>query len=170
MAQQSHLRNLESTRGSHPLDRSSPACDALSDCRRIPHSRYASHAELVLTTGVGPACNHLAMEIARLEDQNDYLERLVKTAWHGLEELVWNAIDADTTNITCRLERTVANSIDALVIEDNGTGFNRERAELSFGKLGGSWKAQATATEAGRAIHGRAGQGRFAAFGIGDAG
>ena len=39
---------------------------------------------------------------------------------------------------------------------------------MDFGKLGGTWKKSATATESGRALHGQNGQGRWSAYGLGE--
>jgi hypothetical protein len=96
------------------------------------------------------------------------LDRLVKRPLGGLVELIWNAIDADASTIEVRMIRNVLDGIDAIEVIDDGTGITVERAELSFGRLGGSWKASTSASEDGRPLHGRAGQGRIAAFGIGE--
>ncbi|MFE4198105.1 ATP-binding protein [Paenarthrobacter sp. NPDC056912] len=108
------------------------------------------------------------MPIKRLEVQKDHLERLVKTPAAGVEELVWNAIDADADTVECRLVLLPSGGLDSLTISDNGEGITEERANISFERLGGSWKKQTEKTEGGRGLHGQAGQGRLAAFGIGD--
>lgn len=108
------------------------------------------------------------MSIRRLEVQRDHLERLIKTPAHGLEELIWNAVDADAGLVECYLVRSSAGGIETLVVSDNGLGITEERANISFERLGGSWKALATKTEGGRGLHGKAGQGRLGAFGLGD--
>lgn len=108
------------------------------------------------------------MAITKLVVQRDYLDRLIKTPPLAVEELIWNAIDADADIIQCNITKSAAGAPESLVITDNGEGFTKERAELAFGKLGGSWKAMAAGTEGGRSLHGKAGQGRLAAFGIGE--
>jgi hypothetical protein len=50
---------------------------------------------------------------------------------------------------------------------DNGVGMSRERIDIDFAQLGGSWKKLANSTEGGRHLHGRSGQGRFAAYALG---
>ena len=55
------------------------------------------------------------------------------------------------------------------VRSDNGTGITLEEAQREFGQLGGSWKKKARRTVGGRALHGRHGQGRWAAYGLGSA-
>lgn len=86
----------------------------------------------------------------------------------GLSELIWNSLDADATEVVVTTEANDAGGLEAVVVKDNGTGINAERARLSFGHLGGSWKKTSTATEGGRALHGRLGQGRWAAYGLGE--
>jgi hypothetical protein len=104
----------------------------------------------------------------RVEVERDHLERLIKKPLGGLTELLWNAIDADATEITADLQRNAMGGIDALIVADNGTGITREQAHRYFSHLGGSWKKLATTTEAGRSLHGSSGQGRWAAYGIGE--
>lgn len=108
------------------------------------------------------------MPIKRLEVQKDHLERLIKTPAAGVEELIWNAIDADAKTIECRFGLSAAGGLESLIISDGGDGITEERANISFERLGGSWKALAEKTEGGRGLHGKAGQGRLAAFGLGD--
>ncbi|MFF2842499.1 ATP-binding protein [Paenarthrobacter sp. NPDC057981] len=108
------------------------------------------------------------MPIKRLEVQKDHLDRLVKTPAAGVEELIWNAIDADAETVDCRLVLLPSGGLDSLTISDNGEGITEERANISFERLGGSWKKQTEKSEGGRGLHGQAGQGRLAAFGIGD--
>ena len=104
----------------------------------------------------------------RVEVERDHLEHLIKKPLGGLTELLWNAIDADATEITAALQRNTMGGIDGLIVEDNGTGITPEQAHRYFSHLGGSWKKLATTTQAGRSLHGRSGQGRWAAYGIGE--
>lgn len=103
-----------------------------------------------------------------IQVERDHLDRLIKRPLGAVTELIWNAIDADATLVEIKVIRSALGGIDALEITDNGSGITVERAELSFGRLGGSWKATATSTDEGRPLHGRAGQGRIAAFGLGE--
>lgn len=100
--------------------------------------------------------------------EQDHLERLVKKPLTGLAELIWNSLDADATDIAVEVEVNDWDVIDQVKVIDNGTGITPERAESDFGHLGGSWKRMATTTVAGRAPHGSAGQGRWAAYGVGE--
>lgn len=108
----------------------------------------------------------MSKHIIRVE--RDHLDRLVKKPLGGIVELIWNAIDADAKTIEVRIVRNAANGFDAIEVIDDGTGITPERADLSFGRLGGSWKSLSTMTEGGRPLHGRAGQGRIGAFGLGE--
>lgn len=100
--------------------------------------------------------------------EQDHLERLIRRPLGGLNELLWNAVDADATEINADIVLNGWGGAEALEVHDNGTGITREQADLYFGHLGGSWKKLATATEGGRALHGQAGQGRWAAYGLGE--
>lgn len=103
-----------------------------------------------------------------IQVDKDHLERLIKSPLAGLTELIWNSIDADASNINVIIHRSVTGSYESIEISDDGTGITGERANLSFGRLGGSWKSIGTTTDGGRSLHGRAGQGRIRAFGIGE--
>lgn len=100
--------------------------------------------------------------------QQDHLERLVKAPLIGLSELVWNALDADATVVEITASENEAGVLEEVVVRDNGKGITPERADSDFGHLGGSWKKAATATDGGRALHGQLGQGRWAAYGVGE--
>lgn len=98
----------------------------------------------------------------------DHLERLIKTPMTGVAELVWNALDADAETVTVDIEENLAGGPETLIVKDDGAGISPERADLSFGRLGGSWKKTSASTEGGRALHGRLGQGRWSAYGVGE--
>lgn len=100
--------------------------------------------------------------------QQDHLERLIKSPLVGLAELIWNAVDADSTEVSITTPTNDAGGLEHVVVVDNGLGITPERAERDFGQLGGSWKTTATTTDGGRALHGRLGQGRWSAYGLGE--
>ncbi len=100
--------------------------------------------------------------------KQDHLERLIKRPLGGLSELLWNAVDADATEIAADVELNSLGGVEALVVRDNGSGITPEQAEMYFSNLGGSWKKTATQTPGGRALHGQAGQGRWGAYGLGE--
>lgn len=98
----------------------------------------------------------------------DHLERLITTPRAGLLELIWNALDADATDVRANLEDNGWGGLLAITVTDNGTGISADTSELEFGALGGSWKRTATTTDGGRALHGKQGRGRFAAYALGE--
>ena len=87
----------------------------------------------------------------------------------AVEELVWNALDADAREVRVDLVQNALGGIDAVRVADDGTGIDILRSEETFGSLGGSWKLQDAGTTASyhRRLHGRHGRGRFKAFALG---
>lgn len=108
------------------------------------------------------------METVRIQVEADHIAKLIRTPKTGLTELIWNSIDADARTVRIELERNESDGVEAVIVVDDGTGMPYERAELSFGRLGGSWKATSSQTESGRPLHGRNGQGRISAFALGE--
>lgn len=97
------------------------------------------------------------------------LESYLKTPPAGLCELVWNAFDADAKTVSVEVERNDFGGVEQVLVTDDGDGMNRERAEKAFATVGDSWKLMpGTKTDGGRAVHGRYGRGRYAAFSIGN--
>ena len=87
----------------------------------------------------------------------------------AIEELVWNALDADAREVRVDLVTNALGGIDAIRVADDGTGIDILRADETFGSLGGSWKRADGATTAARhrRLHGRHGRGRFKTFALG---
>ena len=87
----------------------------------------------------------------------------------AVEELVWNALDADAREVRIDLVTNALGGIDAIRVTDDGTGIDILRADETFGSLGGSWKRTDGATTAmrHRRLHGRHGRGRFKTFALG---
>lgn len=108
-----------------------------------------------------------AVEI-QVELTKDHLERLAKTQpLTGIIELIWNALDADATEIAVEFGRNEIDGIEEIRVVDNGHGMSPSDVEQAFGALGGSWKSSAETSPDGRPLHGRDGQGRYKAAGIG---
>lgn len=104
-----------------------------------------------------------------VQAQADHIASLFKgTPLAAIEELVWNALDADAKEVKVDLITNPLGAVDAVRISDDGTGIDVIRADQTFGNLGGSWKraGKGTATT-GRRLHGRHGRGRFKAFALG---
>jgi hypothetical protein len=103
-----------------------------------------------------------------VEVKQDHLERLIRRPLGGLNELLWNAIDADAHSISADVIENDLGGLDAVEVSDDGTGISRQTADDHFGHLGGSWKKHAVTTIGGRQLHGQAGQGRWASYGLGE--
>lgn len=103
-----------------------------------------------------------------VEVQGDYLERLARAKpVQAIAELVWNALDADATQVDVEIERGDL-GMTAIVVRDNGHGLPHEDAPVLFRKLGGSWKRNGSLSRTkGRMLHGQEGKGRFKAFALG---
>jgi hypothetical protein len=105
----------------------------------------------------------------KIDIKPDHLERLTKaSAYEALEELIWNALDADAQFIDIKANENGMGGYDKLVIEDDGHGIRFEELEQAFGSLGGSPKSYKSHSPKGRALHGKYGQGRFKAFALGN--
>jgi len=104
-----------------------------------------------------------------VQAQADHIESLFKgSPLSAIEELVWNALDADAKEVKVDLITNPLGAVDAIRITDDGTGIDVSGAEATFGSLGGSWKRTGVATELShRRLHGRHGRGRFKAFALG---
>ena len=87
----------------------------------------------------------------------------------AIEELIWNALDADAREVRVDLVTNALGGIDAVRVSDDGTGIDILRADETFGSLGGSWKRSdgATTVMRHRRLHGRHGRGRFKTFALG---
>ena len=104
-----------------------------------------------------------------VQAQPDHIESLSKSApIAAVEELVWNALDADAREVKVDLLTNPLGAVEAVRVSDDGTGIDVLKADATFGSLGGSWKRTATQTEGWhRRLHGRHGRGRFKAFALG---
>jgi hypothetical protein len=109
------------------------------------------------------------MRKVKVEIQQDLIEKLSKAApVQALSELIWNALDADASNVNVYKTFDKLDTLTEIVVEDDGAGIKYEEAESLFKKLGGSWKSDAVKTKSrGRFLHGQEGRGRFKAFALG---
>ncbi len=109
------------------------------------------------------------MKTITVEVREDHLETLARTKpMTALAELVWNALDAEATEVRVEFDGNDMDGIDAVRIIDNGHGLHYEDAFLVFRNLGGSWKRNSRRTqERQRMLHGKYGKGRFRAFSLG---
>ena len=85
----------------------------------------------------------------------------------AIEELIWNALDADATKVSVQLEFRELGGIESIRVSDNGVGIDHAVWKDSFGHLGDSPKLRISRTTGGRRMHGKNGKGRLKAFGLG---
>ncbi|MBI1318805.1 MAG: hypothetical protein GC168_07625 [Candidatus Hydrogenedens sp.] len=104
-----------------------------------------------------------------VEVREDHLDLLARTKpMTALAELIWNALDAEATEVRVVFEENELGGLEAVRIVDNGTGLRHDDALIVFRNLGGSWKRQGPrTTDRPRALHGKFGKGRFRAFSLG---
>ncbi len=104
-----------------------------------------------------------------VQAQADHIASLAKAApVSALEELIWNALDADAREVRVDLIQNALGAVEAVRVADNGSGIDVLKVDATFGSLGGSWKRLGTETVAAhRRLHGRHGRGRFKAFALG---
>src|SRR5436190_1125569 len=105
-----------------------------------------------------------AMVVLTLKAKHDHLLKVaaMRDPIKAISEFVWNALDADATEVTVDLLRNALGGLEGIVIRDNGNGITRARAVHDFESVGESWKLKARRTpKLGRAIHGKEGKGRL---------
>lgn len=86
----------------------------------------------------------------------------------AISELIWNALDADASEINIQYEKSRLGGINQLIIKDNGHGLNYQKAQEVFSKLGGSEKKSNRTSPNGRHYHGKEGKGRYKSLALGD--
>jgi hypothetical protein len=104
----------------------------------------------------------------QVDVKEDHLRSLMGKPIRGIEELLWNALDADATSVDVIISQNALGGVAEVRVTDNGTGMSPEHVVEAFGHLGGSWKASALRSPGNRPLHGKAGQGRWRAFGVGN--
>ena len=109
------------------------------------------------------------MKLIYVQAQADHIESLFRgSPLSAIEELVWNALDADAREVKIDLITNALGGVEAVRVTDDGTGIDLLNADHTFGNLGGSWKRDGKGTAVdGRRLHGRHGRGRFRAFALG---
>lgn len=102
-----------------------------------------------------------------IEAKKDFLERLaVGSPVKAVSELIWNGLDAGADHVAVRFESNPLDGIEKIRVKDTGCGIEHGDIQSLFGNLGESWK-KSKGRFKGRALHGKNGQGRFKAFGLG---
>ena len=98
----------------------------------------------------------------------DFLQRLTTaTQFESLAEIIWNGFDAGSKSVDVSLDLNELEGIEAIRVRDYGYGITFEKAGDFFGSLGDSWKKNQHKQD-NRVLHGKNGQGRFKAFGLGN--
>lgn len=115
------------------------------------------------------ANNDWMPRIVQVKLARDHLERLAnaRSPLDAVSELIWNAFDADATEVNVVLLRNHFGDIDGVEVSDNGHGMRHEDALEAFERLGASPKRLLGRSRGGRILHGRQGKGRFQAFALG---
>ena len=110
----------------------------------------------------------MPVERHTVEVQLDLIQRLCRAKpIPALAELIWNALDADSTHVAVHLEYGDL-GLKQITVSDNGHGISRHEAPKLFTRLGGSWKRRGGRTKTlQRMLHGYEGRGRFKAFALG---
>ncbi len=109
------------------------------------------------------------MQKINVEIQSDLVEKLAKAdPIPAISELLWNGLDADADKVSVYLEYDALDTLNKVIVRDNGIGFNPEEASTLFKNLGGSWKKSSKYSKRNkRDLHGKEGRGRFKAFALG---
>jgi hypothetical protein len=84
-----------------------------------------------------------------------------------LEELIWNSLDADASNVRIDVFINKMGGLQRITINDDGHGISANDCSSAFGSIGGSSKLKMNTTPKGRRPHGKMGRGRLKAFGLG---
>ena len=100
----------------------------------------------------------------------DAIERITQvSAEQAVEELIWNAIDAEASHIEVSFERDKLDGIVRIVVSDDGHGIPVREAKSIFGSIGGSAKRRRRSSpKLARPYHGKKGQGRYKALSLGN--
>jgi len=100
--------------------------------------------------------------------KSDFLQRLtIATPFESLAEIIWNGFDAGSKSVDVSLDLNDLEGIEAIRVRDYGCGISFEKVNDFFGSLGDSWK-KSQHKQGNRVLHGKNGQGRFKAFGLGN--
>lgn len=109
------------------------------------------------------------MKTLTVRVREDHLETIAKTKpMTAIAELIWNALDAEATEVKVVFDQNELDGLEGIHITDNGTGLHYDDGVMVFESLGGSWKRPNGRTHAlRRELHGKYGKGRFRAFTLG---
>ena len=101
--------------------------------------------------------------------KSDYLKNVSNvTPIKGIEEAIWNSLDADANEILIKFNRNEFEKLSEVIIEDNGHGIDINKVETEFTTLGGSFKKTTLRSPKNRKYHGSQGAGRLKLSSIGN--
>lgn len=101
--------------------------------------------------------------------EQDHIESLTRASGiTAISELIWNSLDADSTEIKIEYVKNKLGGYENLTVIDNGLGIEYARAQDVFGRLGGSEKKLKNTSPSGRHYHGKEGKGRYKSLALGD--
>jgi len=101
--------------------------------------------------------------------EKDHIESLTRASGiTAISELLWNSLDADSTQINVEYSKNKLNRIESIKVTDNGNGIDYQKAQNVFGTLGGSDKKHTSTSPNGRQYHGKEGKGRYKSLALGD--
>ncbi len=106
-----------------------------------------------------------------LKAMNDHLQKIaaMRDPVKALAEFVWNAVDADASEVSVGFGVNALGGIGSIFIKDNGNGITHARAVHDFDCLGDSWKMKTALTPGSkRSLHGKLGQGRLKFYSLAD--
>ncbi len=103
------------------------------------------------------------MSVHPVRATHEYLKKVASTRdpVKALSEVVWNALDADATEVEVKLPRNGLGGIERIEIVDNGIVITHERATRDFLNIGDSWKLSSKTSGQKRVLHGKEGRGRL---------
>tara|TARA_R110002126_G_scaffold88792_1_gene212602 strand:+ start:115 stop:2085 length:1971 start_codon:yes stop_codon:yes gene_type:complete len=101
--------------------------------------------------------------------EQDHIESLTRASGiTAISELIWNSLDADSTEIKIEYVKNKLGGYENLMVIDNGLGIEYTKAQDVFGRLGGSEKKHTNTSPNGRHYHGKEGKGRYKSLALGD--
>ena len=112
----------------------------------------------------------LSVKKITVQVREDHLELLSRAKpMNAIAELMWNALDAEATEVRVEFVENELGGVETFRISDNGHGLSYDHAFVVFRNLGGSWKRDEPRTARRRRfMHGQYGKGRFRAFALGN--
>ncbi|HCA9846123.1 Uncharacterised protein [Klebsiella variicola] len=99
----------------------------------------------------------------------DHLEDIASAKpMPALKEVIWNAFDSKSLIVKVDfLRNPMTDTIEKIIVKDEGNGIPFNKVSELFGSLGESWKKEAK-KKGDHSLHGQYGRGRFKTFSLGE--